>query len=78
VWYMITNVSEVQRTGVRTAPEILRKATNHLVKYIRPYIKNEANILLATTACGKWVSEHDGYIVHSHIEDYYLLGCDTV
>jgi hypothetical protein len=48
------------------------------MKYIRPYIQNEANILLTNNACGKWVSEHDGYIVHSHIEDYCLLRCDTV
>jgi hypothetical protein len=34
---MITNVSEVQGLGVRTAPEIL-KSTSHLMKYIRPYI----------------------------------------
>jgi hypothetical protein len=72
---MITNVSEVQEL---TAPEILFKSTSQLIKYIRLYIYNEANILLTTNACGKWVSEHNGYIVHSDIEDYCLLGYDTV
>jgi hypothetical protein len=64
--------------GVRMAPEILLKSTSHLMKYIRPHISNEAKILLTTNACGKWVTEHDGYIVHSQIEDYCLPGCDTV
>jgi hypothetical protein len=38
VWWMITNVSEIQVLGVWTAPEILLKSNSHLAKYICPYI----------------------------------------